>query len=101
MSPVNPPDHRASAAWSARGCPFCAGQRLARTSGRRARGRTQKGSWLGLRQNPWLVAQSFDLGRGLGAAIGDDLLNDAQPCLDPLDMGGILGALLGGEVALR
>ena len=51
--------------------------------------------------NTRLVAQRFDLRRGLDAAVGDDLLEHPEPRFDALHVLRILSALLGREVALR
>src|SRR4249919_971229 len=49
------------------------------------------------------LAQGFDLGRGLHAAIGNDLLDHPQARLQPLDVGrilrGFLGRLAGNKLA--
>ena len=67
-----------------------------------AQGRTRRGSLgLVLQRNAILSAQRLDLRGGLGAAVGDDLLEHPQPGFDLVHVLGILSALLGREIALR
>src|SRR5205085_585795 len=58
-------------------------------------------SYLVLLGNARLVAKRLDLRGGLGATVGDDLLEHAKPRFDALHMLGILRAFLGREIALR
>jgi hypothetical protein len=48
--------------------------------------------------DPGPISESFDLRRGLNTTISDDLLDDTQPCLDPLDVRRILGSLFGSLI---